>query len=353
MAGLSIRDDLDPGELRALARRERNGRTASRMLAIANALEGMMRADAARLAGMERQALRDAVVRYNAEGIAGLRDRPRSGRPMRLTPGQVEKLVARVLAGPKPERDGISSYTLPDLCAWVERRFKIRYEESGMSRLVRRLGLSWQKARPQHPRGDAQAREEFKKSLAAALSGVAAAQGDRRIELWFADEARVGQKGRVGHRWWPRGLRAPGLCDKRFESAYLFGAVRPASGDGFALVLPEVSTEAMNVFLAQFAQRLAPDAHGVLVLDQAGWHGAKALVVPSNVTLVKLPPYSPELNPVERIWLYLRERYLSHRVLKDYDAVVRACCKAWNDFAADKARVRSLTEYEWIREGCI
>jgi transposase len=165
MAGLTIRDDLDPGELRALARRERTGRSSSRMLAIANALEGMTRADAARLAGMERQALRDAVVRYNAEGIAGLRDRPKSGRPMRLTPAQVEKLVKHVLDGPKPERDGISSYTLPDLCVWVERRFKVRYEESGMSRLVRRLGLSWQKARPQHPRGDEKARAEFKKSI--------------------------------------------------------------------------------------------------------------------------------------------------------------------------------------------
>jgi transposase len=165
MAGLSIRADLEPVELRALARRERSGRVSSRMLAIANALEGMSRADSARLAGMERQALRDAVVRYNAEGIAGLHDRPKSGRPLRLTPGQVEKLIAHVLAGPKPERDGISSYTLPDLCVWVERRFKVRYEESGMSRLVRRLGLSWQKARPRHPRGDAEAQAELKKSI--------------------------------------------------------------------------------------------------------------------------------------------------------------------------------------------
>jgi transposase len=189
-----------------------------------------------------------------------------------------------------------------------------------------------------------------KKHLAAALSAAVAAHVDRRIELWFADEARVGQKGRVGHRWWPRGLRAPGLCDKRFESAYLFGAVRPASGDSFALVLPEVSSEAMNVFLRRFADRLAVGVHGVLVLDQAGWHTAKAVVVPSNVTLVKLPAYSPELNPVERVWLHLRERHLSHRLLKNYNAVVTACCKAWNRFASDKDRVRSLTEYPWIKQ---
>jgi hypothetical protein len=117
------------------------------------------------------------------------------------------------------------------------------------------------------------------------------------------DEARVGQKGRVCHRWWLRGQRPPGICDKRFEWAYIFTAVQPASGDDVTLVLPEVSTRMMNLFLAHFAQQLAADTHAIMVLDQAGWHGARALRVPDNVTLVPLPSYSPELNPVERVWL--------------------------------------------------
>ena len=88
----------------------------------------------------------------------------------------------------------------------------------------------------------------------------------------------------------------------------------------------------------------------MLVLDQAGWHGAKALRIPDNITLVPLPPYSPELNPVERVWLYLREAYLSLKVLEDYHAVVEACCDAWNRFAADPERVQSLTNYPWIEQ---
>jgi hypothetical protein len=91
-----------------------------------------------------------------------------------------------------------------------------------------------------------------------------------------------------------------------------------------ALVLPTVSTAAMSRFLAELSATLVPDVHAVLVLDQAGWHGARALVVPGNITLVPLPPYSPELNPVERLWLYPRERYLSHRLLEDYGAIVDA-----------------------------
>jgi DDE superfamily endonuclease len=108
-------------------------------------------------------------------------------------------------------------------------------------------------------------------------------------------EARVGQKGRLCHRWWVRGRRPPGRCDRRFEWAYLFAAVEPATGADVALVLPEATTAAMNLFLATFAAGLAEDVHAALVLDGAGWHGSRDLVVPANVTLVPLPPYSPEL----------------------------------------------------------
>lgn len=160
------------------------------------------------------------------------------------------------------------------------------------------------------------------------------------------DEARVGQKGRTGHRWWVRGERPRGLRQHGYESAHLFGAVHPASGGGFALVLPEVSTAAMQVFLDEFSATLDEGAHAALVLDGAGWHAARGLVVPPNVSLVPLPPYAPELNPVERVWLYLRERFLSHRVLDGYDAVVEACCEAWN--ALTPERFRSLTAFPWI-----
>src|SRR5215218_10115828 len=124
------------------------------------------------------------------------------------------------------------------------------------------------------------------------------------------DEARFGQKGRVRHCWFTRGQRPAGLCDQRYTWTHLFAAVGPATGDGFALVLPQVSTAAMNEFLARFAATLAEDEHAIMVLDRAGWHKAKRLVIPSNVTRVWLPPYSPQLNPVERVWLFLRERHL-------------------------------------------
>lgn len=104
----------------------------------------------------------------------------------------------------------------------------------------------------------------------------------------------------------------------------------------------------MDLFLARFAGTLPEDVHAVVVLDQAGWHNERALSLPQNLTLVPLPPYSPELNPVERVWLYLRERFLSLRLLDDTEAVIDACCAAWNMLTAEPDRIRSLCDYPWI-----
>lgn len=162
-AALKIRDDLSAEALRQAARRERDGPAAARMYAIAGALDGLSRAEAARLAGMERQALRDAVVRYNAEGLAGLHDRPKGRPPRRLTPEEEAELVAAILRGPDPDRDGCCAWTRADLCRWLETHHGKTYHPSSMTRVLRRLDFSRQKARPHHPKRDAEAQEAFKK----------------------------------------------------------------------------------------------------------------------------------------------------------------------------------------------
>jgi transposase len=160
---LTIRTDLPAAELRRLARREEDRAAAARLHAIAGALEGLAWAEAARLASMERQALRDAVLRYNAEGLAGLHDRPRPGRPTRLDAAQQATLKQVVLDGPDVEATGLSAWTLSELCREVEQRWGVSYHPSHMGKLMHQLGLSWQKARPSHPKADAAAREAFAK----------------------------------------------------------------------------------------------------------------------------------------------------------------------------------------------
>lgn len=163
-AALEIRTDVaSPARLRRLARRERNPRTATRMLAIAGALEGLSRAEAARLAGMERQALRDAVTRYNAEGLEGLLDRPKPGRPPALSEAEQAVLLNAIFLGPDRTRDGCADWTLPALCRWIEGRFGKRLHPASLSRVVRRLCLSRQKTRPLHPLADGPAKAAFAK----------------------------------------------------------------------------------------------------------------------------------------------------------------------------------------------
>jgi transposase len=113
-------------------------------------------------------------------------------------------------------------------------------------------------------------------------------------------------------------------------------------------VLPAVCTAAMNAFLRRFAATLLEDEHAVMVLDGAGWHSGRDLAVPDNVTLLSAPPYSPELNPVERVWLYLRERHLSHRVHEAYAEIIDALCNAWLKLTPE--RLRSLCSYPWIKQ---
>ena len=126
--------------------------------------------------------------------------------------------------------------------------------------------------------------------------------------------------------------------------------MRPASGEDFTLVLPCVNAAAMQLFLNQFADALADDVHAAMVVDGAGWHNPRALDVPDNVTLILLPPYCPELNPVERIWLYLRERFLSLRLFNSTEAIIEACCIAWNKLVAEPGRLKSLSDFPWISE---
>ena len=295
---------------------------------------------------MDRQTLRDWVIRYNAHGVAGLCDRWSGGRPPLLTAEEQAELLDVVLAGADPEKDGFCAFTREDLVAVAEKRFGKSMHATSMGRLLRRLDLSRQKARPSHPLKDPAARRPLKRAPRT-LQKIQRTHKDKRIRLYFQDEARIGQKGRVCHIWWRRGERPPGLLDQRYVSAYIYAAIEPGTQNAFALILPDANVAGMQAFLEAFAATIRDDEHVALVLDGAGWHASKRLRVPSNITLVPLPPYWPELNPVERVWLYLKQRFLSLR-LPDHQAIVAAASKAWKRLCRQTGRIASLTSYPWI-----
>src|SRR5947209_243783 len=156
----------EPGavELRREAARCRDARAARRTRALALVLEGSSREEAARAAGMDRQTLRDWVHRYDAEGLPGLRDRPRSRRRPRLTPEQEAELATAVERGPDPDRDGVVRGRRVDLRALIEARFAVRLHERPVGKVPRRLGFPRLSVRPKHPKADEAAQEAFKKA---------------------------------------------------------------------------------------------------------------------------------------------------------------------------------------------
>lgn len=170
-----------------------------------------------------------------------------------------------------------------------------------------------------------------------------------RIEVWFADEARIGQKNKITRRWARRGSRPSAPHDQRTASTYIFGAICPKLGKGAALVLPHCNIDAMNRHLAEIGLAVAHGAHALLLVDQAGWHMSDQLVVPPNVTLVPLPPKCPELNPVENIWQFLRDNWLSNRVFTSYDNIVEHCCDTWNKLIAQPWRIMSIGLRDWAQ----
>ena len=173
MASLEIRKDRTAAVLRKLAKAEADTRVVRRILAIANALDGMSREEAARSAGMDRQTLRDWVVRYNEHGIDGLADRWGDGRPPTFDTQEQAELMHIVLNGPDPEASGLSAYTLEDLANICEQRFGKRMHPWSLGRLLKRLGFSRQKTRPSHPQKDPAAQAAFKKSPGAAQKNTA------------------------------------------------------------------------------------------------------------------------------------------------------------------------------------
>ena len=168
---------------------------------------------------------------------------------------------------------------------------------------------------------------------------------DQPLEWWFQDEARIGQQGTLTAVWAETGSRPQRVRQTEYEWVYLYAAVNAATGASSAMLAPTVNTDYMNAHLQFISRQVTPGSHGILVLDQAGWHTAKALKVPENLTLLHLPAYSPELNPVERVWAFLRSQDLSNRIFRDYDHLFDAAAAAWNKL--EQERLRSIFHIEW------
>ena len=168
------------------------------------------------------------------------------------------------------------------------------------------------------------------------------------VEIWFQDEARVGQKGSLSYVWAPIGSRPAMVRDNGHDAVYIFGAICPERGVGAAIITPAANMECMNFHLAEISTQVAPGSIAAVICDRAGWHQRGGEIkLPDNIVLLPLPSYAPELNSMENVWDYLRANKLSACVWDDYDEILAACADAWNWFVNDPPRIRSIGTRDW------
>ena len=280
-APIPLRQDFDASQLRGLAKKTKDGPQARRLLALAALDDGAMRTEAAKIGGVGLQIIRDWVIWFNAHGPDGLRNGKSPGQPSKLNDAQRLAIVRMIESGPipgSPRRGALAA----DRSGAMDLRGVPHHDrqadaQPGAARhgLPQALGTAapLRASRGRDP-------EDFKKASPRRLDATARekALDCDTIEIWFSDEARIGQKNKITRRWAKRGTRPSAPRDQRTASTYIFGAVCPKEGKGAALILPTCNTEAMNLHLAEIAAAVAPGAHAVLLVDQAGWHMSKGLV---------------------------------------------------------------------------
>jgi transposase len=144
-------------------------------------------------------------------------------------------------------------------------------------------------------------------------------------DLYFFDESRFGTHSKIGHGWFKRGTRTEVKVKLGFKNFYLYSAVNPKSGESFSLTLPKVNTVCMNRFLEEMVEYIG-SKQTIIIMDGAGWHKSKDLKIPSNIEIIYLPPYSPELNPVERLWSYIKQHTIKNKVYDCLDELENVVC---------------------------
>jgi len=258
----------------------------------------------------------------------------------KLTDEQRRLLKKRITDGPTAA-DQIAVFTVSDIQRIISIEFQVRYSRSAVSRLLRRLGLVRLRPRPRHQRQDPSAFARWRgETLPQLLRVIQAQHPQRQLEVWYQDESRFGQKTQSTRLWAERGSRPVFIDQNGTKSAYIFGAVNPASGARVGLVMTHCDSDIMQLHLEEISRSVDAAVQVALVLDGAGWHFAHSLKIPPNISLCRLPPYSPELNPIERLWLWIKQRHLSFRHFADTDAIIAAGVDAWNMVTA--ADVRSV-----------
>jgi transposase len=337
-------------ELQQLAKAITKKRIWLRYQAIVLARQGHSALAIARVLGSSRRAVQTWIARYNQGGISALQERPHTGRPPSLQGPDLLRFQERLEAGPRPE-DGVCTLRGSDVRRILEEEFGVTLRRQAIYDLLHRLEYSSLMPRPQHDQANPEVQEFFKEIVVEQIEAIAAAHPEEEVRTYFQDEARFGQKGTLTRVWARRGSRPRAVRQTGFISLYVLAAVCAATGAICALIMPALNTEVINLFLKQFSRELPAGVHAVLIWDGAGFHTGSGLVVPRNVSLIQLPPYSPELNPVENLWHYLRAHHWSNRSYRDLDDLQEEAARSLCAIREETETIKTVCNAPYISRG--
>jgi transposase len=343
-----VADHHTPEQLHDLARSIPQKRTWRRLQAVILAQQGWTAPLIARSLGCSLRSVKNWVAQYNRGGVEAFHDRPRAGRPRRLAPEHYPRLKERLDAPPRAE-DGVCTLRGHDVRRILGQEFGVTMSLQAVYDLLDRIGYSSLVPRPRHEDSIPEVQAYFKEIVVEQIEAIAAEHPDKEVRTYFEDEARFGTQGTITRVWAPRGSRPRAVRQNGREWLYVLMAVCVGTGATSALIMSGLDTEVLNLFLEQFAKELPAGVHAVLIWDGAGYHTSGDLVVPGNVSLIQLPPYSPELNPVENLWHYLRSHHWSNRPYEGYKGLEREAIRSLCAVCEDAGTIKSICNADYVR----
>jgi transposase len=345
-----VDDHHSEDQLQDLAHAITRKRDWVRVQAVLLAKRGWTASHIAASLGCSARSVKNWVAQYNRGGIDALREGPRSGRPRRLDPAHYSRLKERIEAPPLPE-DGVCTLRASDVRRIIQQEFGVLMGRQAVYDLLHRLGYSDLMPRPYHEDSNPEVQEFFKEVVAEQIDSIVAAHPEEQVRVYFQDEARFGTQGTITRVWARKGSRPRAVRQNGREWLYVLMAVCVSTGAASALIMPDLNTAVINLFLGQFSEGLPAGVHAVLIWDNAGFHTGGGVVVPANVSLIQLPPYSPELNPVENLWHYLRSHHWSNRAYDGYEGLEDEAIRSVCAIGQDAEKLKSICNTEYVMRG--
>jgi transposase len=308
--------------------------------------------NAAIAVGLDYQYSFKILKKYNElgeEGVINLKkksvEHPRGKEPL-LNEKQCQKLTAQLKK--RPPDGGI--WTGPKVARWIEK-------ETGIERVWNQRGwdylkkskYSWQKPRPKHRKGDPIEQEKFKNNLSLKVQQLREKFPNKKVEIWFFDEHRVGLKPIIRKIWAPVGERPTAIVHHRYEWLYIYGFVEPKTGKTLWYLIPRVNHQWLNLVYQAFAKDVGLDIEKIILLieDNAGWHHSQKVEVPEGIIVEYLPPYSPELQPAERLWSIVDEPLVNEyfETIEEIEEILATRCQFIETMPSE---IKNLTNYHWL-----